>query len=69
MTRREERYCPVQSKFLQTVEEASEYFGLGVDKIREITNDEAVNCVLYNGRKRLIKRTEMEKFLLSRYEI
>lgn len=61
---------PIQDKFLQTIDEAAEYFGIGTDKIKAITNDgEGMKCVLYNGRKRLIKRKEMEKFLSSQYEI
>lgn len=61
---------PVKDKYLQTVKEASEYFGLGTDKIREITDSaEGINCVLFNGSKRMIKRKKMEQYLDSVYEV
>lgn len=70
MARAENKKCEPKDKFLQTVEEASDYFGLSAGKIRQLTDDgEGMKCVLYNGRKRLIKRTVMEQYLAARYEI
>ena len=52
-----------------TLEEAAAYFGIGVNKIRELTNDERCKCVLFVGTKRLIKRTKFEAFLAEAYSI
>jgi len=50
-------------KYLLTVKEASEYFNIGVKKIRLIAeNDDGKLCVR-NGGKFLIRRTAFEQFL------
>ena len=41
---------------LLTVEEAASYFGIGRDKIKEISNDDRCSFVLWVGTKRMIKR-------------
>ena len=52
-------------KYLLTVEEATEYFNIGRDKLRELTDGKRCPYVLYVGRKRLIKREMFSKFLDS----
>lgn len=54
---------PLCEKRNLTLEEASEYFGIGVSKIRELTNQENCDFVLWIGTKRLIKRIKFEQFL------
>ena len=54
------------NKFLLTVNEASEYFGLGVNKIRRVANDymdSDYNFVIQNGTKIMINRGKFEEFL------
>lgn len=46
-----------------TLTEAAEYFNIGENKLREITNNHNCNFVLVIGTKRLIKRKEFEKYL------
>ncbi len=60
---------PVWEKANLTIEEASAYFGIGTDKLREMTN--AVSCpfVLWVGTKRLIKRKAMEKLLEQTFSL
>lgn len=60
---------PIPQKRLLTLEEAAQYTGLGVNKIREISNDEHCNFVLWNGAKRMLKRTKLEEYLDSAYSI
>lgn len=60
---------PVNEKFLLTLEEASEYFGVGITKLRELSNKEGCEFVLWNGKKRLIKRQKLEKYLEDLYSI
>ena len=61
---------PVKDKFLQTLNEASEYFGIGVNKLRELTDKpEVMNCILYVGNRRMIKRKNMEDYLSRQFEI
>lgn len=61
---------PVKDKFLQTLNEASEYFGIGVNRLRELTDKpEVMNCILYVGDRRMIKRKNMEDYLSRQFEI
>ena len=54
---------PIWEKRNLTLEEAAEYFGIGVAKIRELSNQEGCEFVLWIGTKRLIKRTKLEQYL------
>lgn len=47
---------PVWEKANLTLEEAAAYFGIGINKLRDLTNEESCPFVLWNGSKRLIKR-------------
>lgn len=50
---------------LLSVKEAAKYSGLGVNKIREISDDKKCAFVIWNGNKRMIKRKEFEKWLIE----
>ena len=54
---------PIWNKANLTIEEAAAYFGIGMNKLRELTEDENCKFVLYIGSKRLIKRQMFEKYL------
>lgn len=56
---------PLWEKANLTLEEAAAYFGIGINKLREMTNGEDCPFVLWNGSKRLIKRKTLEKYLES----
>ena len=60
---------PVWEKANLSLEEAAAYFGIGVNKLRDMTNDESCSFVLWNGNKRLIKRKQLERFLETAYSI
>ena len=60
---------PVWVKANLSLEEAAAYFGIGINKLRDMTNDGNCPFVLWNGSKRLIKRKALEKFLESSYSI
>ncbi len=55
----------IADKAYLTIEEASAYFGIGINKMREITRDRKCPLVVMNGRKRLINRKKMESYLNS----
>lgn len=52
-----------------SLEEAAAYSGIGVNKLRELTNDEQCKFVLWVGNKRLIKRSLFDKFIEQAYSI
>ena len=60
---------PIADKALLTLEEATAYYGIGMNKIRELTNADQCPYVLWNGSKRLIKRKPFEEYLYSLYSI
>ena len=60
---------PVWEKANLTLEEAAAYFGIGINKLRDMTNDETCSYVLWNGSKRLIKRKALERYLEQSYSI
>ena len=60
---------PVADKAFLTLEEAAAYFNIGMNKIRELTAGDHCPYVLWNGRKRLIKRETFKEFLYSQYSI
>ena len=60
---------PIHEKSNLTLEEASAYFGIGINKLREITNDNNCNFVLWIGSKRLIKRKLCETYLEKQFSI
>ncbi len=60
---------PIWEKSNLTLEEAAAYSGVGVNKLRELTNDENSKLVLWVGNKRLIKRKLLDQYLEDVYSI
>lgn len=64
-----EQKIPIWQKTTLTLEEAASYTGIGVNKLREISNDENCDFVLWNGSRRLLKRSKLESYLNEAYSI
>ena len=60
---------PVWEKSNLTVEEAAAYSGIGINRIKELSNDEECPFVLWVGNKRLIKRKRFEDFIDRQFSI
>ncbi|KEQ20292.1 transposase [Limosilactobacillus reuteri] len=60
---------PIWHKTNLTIDEAAAYSNIGLNKIRELTEDEDCNFVLWVGNKRLIKRVLFDKYLSGIYSI
>lgn len=54
---------PIWQKFSLTLEETAAYSGIGINKLRKITDEKDCHFVLFIGRKRLIKRRQFEEYL------
>lgn len=52
---------PIWEKSNLTLEEASVYSGIGINKLRKLTEVNGCQFVLWNGTKRLIKRRKLDK--------
>lgn len=60
---------PIQEKTLLTLEEAAAYSGLGINKLRQLSDDEKYDFVLWNGTKRLLKRRKLDEYLERQYSV
>lgn len=60
---------PLWRKATLTIEEAVAYSGIGRDRLRDITNKENCEFVLWVGNKRLIKRRLFEQYLEQVYSL
>lgn len=60
---------PIWEKSNLTLEEAAAYSGIGINKLREMTNDITCKFVLWNGNKRLIKRRLLDEYTDKAYSI
>ena len=57
------------NKAMLTLEEAAEYFNIGLNKLRVLTDSESCPYVLWVGNKRLIKREKFKEYLEECYSI
>lgn len=60
---------PVWEKTNLTVEEMAAYSGIGINRIKELSNGENCPFVLWVGNKRLIKRKKFDEFIERQYSI
>lgn len=56
---------PLWEKYCLTLDEAAAYFGIGVNKLREMSDEPNCQFVIFNGSKRLIKRQKLEENLVD----
>lgn len=52
-----------------TLKEAAQYFGIGINKLRELTDAENCPYVLFVGNKRMIKRRMLDTYLEQAFSI
>ena len=60
---------PIWEKSNLSLEEAVAYSGIGINKLREITNEDRCKFVLWVSNKRLIKRRLFDQFIEQAYSI
>ena len=61
------KQIPIWEKSNLTLEEAAAYSGIGINKLRQLTNDEDCAFVLWLGTKRLIKRRKFDEYIEKLY--
>lgn len=64
-----QKEVPVWEKSNLTLEEASAYFNIGINKLRTLTDKSNCKYVLFVGSKRLIKRRLFDEYLEKEYSI
>lgn len=60
---------PIWEKSNLTLEEAAAYSGIGINKLRQITNEPGCKFVLWVGTKRLIKRKGLDRYLENAWSL
>lgn len=68
-TYRNKKTVPIWEKQLLTLEEAAAYSGIGINKLRQMSNTKSCDWVLWNSGKRLLKRKKLCEFLDRTYSI
>ena len=66
---KEAKSIPLDAKPLLTLKEASIYTGIGINKLREMSNENSCDYVLFVGRKRMFKREALLRFLKEAYSV
>ena len=64
-----EKDIPIWEKSYLTLEQASIYTGIGMTKLRQLSDNESCPFVLWNGSKRLLKRRVLDIYLDNQYSI
>ena len=60
---------PFWEKANLTLEDAASYFSIGQQKLRDLTDNEDCDFVLWVGSKRLIKKYKFLKYIEEQYSI
>jgi len=60
---------PIWQKSTLTLKEASAYSGIGVNKLRKLSDSETCRFVMWNGTKRLIKRKQLDEYIDRTYSV
>ena len=64
-----EKEILIWQKAALTLSEAAEYSGIGINKLRKISNKDDCPFVLFIGTKRLIKRKKLDEYIDKSYSI
>lgn len=63
------KHVDICQKTLLSLEEAAAYSGVGINKLRRLTDEEDCPFVLWNGTKRMLKRKQLDEYLEKSYSI
>lgn len=63
ITRCRKRDVPIWERSLLTIIEASDYTGIGINKLRRLAVDSQSNLVIYVGAKKMFKRKKLDEYL------
>ena len=70
MTKEERKtLVPIWERTTLTLEEAAAYTGIGINKLRGMSNEPDCSFVIWLGNKRLFKRKKLEEYLDREYSI
>ena len=56
---------PIQDKFMLTIREAAEYFGIGIKQIRRLAEDNLDSFAITIGNRYMIVRPKFEEYIID----
>ena len=66
---KKENPVPIWERTTLTLMEAVKYTGIGRDKLREISDREDCDFVLWVGNKRFLKREKLEEYIVKAFSL
>lgn len=66
---KKENPVPIWERTTLTLMEAVQYKGIGRDKLREISDREDCDFVLWVGNKRFLKREKLEEYIVKAFSL
>ena len=66
---KKENPVPIWERTTLTLMEAVQYTGRGRDKLREISDREDCDFVLWVGNKRFLKREKLEEYIVKAFSL
>ena len=62
-TKKNNEAVPIWEKAYLTLVEAAEYTGIGINKLREVSDQPCSDFTLWVGNRRLLNRKKLEEYL------
>lgn len=69
MDANKKKEVPIWEKSNLTLEEAARYYNIGINKLRDMSNEENCDFVLWVGNRRLIKRKKLDEYLEKSFSV
>lgn len=70
MTKEEkEQAVPVWQRSLLTLQEAAAYTGIGINKLRVMSDSDSCEYIIWVGNRRMFKRTKLDEYLSEAYSV
>lgn len=63
------KIVPICERLNLSLEEAAAYTGIGIERLRKLSNEKECNFVFWVGTKRLLRRKQLEEYLNSCHSI
>ena len=66
---KQQELVPIWKKSNLSLEEAAAYTGIGMNKLRELSESDSCDFVIWIGRKRLLRRRKLDEYLEKVFSI
>ena len=63
MHKSKQREVPIWERSLLTINEASDYTGIGINRLRSLTSNRNCELVIWVGNRRMFKRKKLDEYL------